>query len=105
MRLFLLLFISVTLLAGCAVPASRWRSDAYSRYNSALAAGSQKFAPEETENIRQTLTLAERYFTKQQQADADRLYQLSYQKSQLLYRNLVLGKIRQEAIQKLTFLT
>ncbi len=95
MRSFLwLLFFSV-LLSGCAAPPSRWRDDAFNRFNSAVTAGSQQFAPEETDNIRDTLALADRYFNKQMLEDADRLYQLSCQKSQLLYRNLVLSKVRQ----------
>lgn len=94
MNIIPLLSLIILLLGGCAASSSRWRDDAYSRFNSAVTAGSQDYAPEETENIRQTLALAERYFTKQQREDADRLYQLSCQKSQLLYRNLVLSKVR-----------
>ena len=92
------LFLSVTLLSGCAAPASRWRDDAFSRFNSAVSAGSQQSAPEETENIRQTLALADRFFVRDMRADADRLYRLSYQKSQLLYRNLVLSKVQQKLL-------
>ncbi|HBA72445.1 MAG TPA: hypothetical protein DCZ63_09760, partial [Geobacter sp.] len=58
---------------------SRWRDDAFSRFNSAVTAGSQSFAPEETDNIRQTLKLADRYFSQRMIEDADRLYQLSCQ--------------------------
>lgn len=95
MRLFPLLFLFVIMLAGCAAPASRWRDDAFSRFNSVIAAGSRQFAPEETDTIRQTLALADRYFTRQMHDDADRLYQLSCQKSQLLYRHLILSKLRE----------
>ena len=98
MRLFLLLFLSVYLLAGCAAPASRWRQDAFNRFNSALSAGSRQFAPEETENIRQTLALADRYFNRQLHDDAERFYQLSCQKSQLLYRNLVMSRVKPGAM-------
>ncbi len=95
MRLFLLLFLSATLLAGCAAPAaSRWRQDAFNSFNSAQSAGSRQFAPEETDNIRQTLALADRYFNRELHEDADRLYRLSCQKSRLLYRNLVLSRVR-----------
>jgi peptidoglycan/xylan/chitin deacetylase (PgdA/CDA1 family) len=87
----------VILLAGCAGPASRWRDDASSRFNSALSAGSSQFAPEETENIRQTMALADRYFATQLYVEAEHLYQLSCQKSQLLYRSLILNKVRQGA--------
>lgn len=95
MRLSFTYLLLIILLAGCAAPASRWRDDAFSRFNSAVSAGSQQFAPEETDNIRQTLALAERYFSRQLIEEADRLYQLSCQKSQLLYRNLVLSKVSQ----------
>lgn len=84
----------VILLTGCAAPASRWRDAAFSRFNSAITAGSQQAAPEETDNIRQTLALADRYYSSHMLDDADRLYQLSCQKSQLLYRNMVLSKVR-----------
>ncbi len=90
----LALFI-LLILSGCAASTPRWRDDALNRFNSAVTAGSQTFAPEETDNIRQTLKLADRYFSKQMIDDADRLYQLSCQKSQLLYRNLILSKVRQ----------
>lgn len=95
MRFLFLLFPLFVLLAGCAAPTSHWRDDAFNRFNSALLAGSQQFAPEETDNIRDTLALADRYFNKQMFEDSDRLFQLSCQKSQLLYRNLVLSKVRQ----------
>jgi len=95
MRYFSLLLLILVLLSGCASMESRWRDDAFSRFNSAVTAGSQSFAPEETDNIRQTLKLADRYFSQRMIEDADRLYQLSCQKSQLLYRNLVLSKVRQ----------
>jgi peptidoglycan/xylan/chitin deacetylase (PgdA/CDA1 family) len=94
MRFFVFLSTTVILLAGCAAPGSRWREDALNRFNSALSAGSGQTAPEETENIRQTLALAERYFSKQLHDDADHLYQLSSQKSQLLCRSLALSKAR-----------
>lgn len=83
------------MLAGCAASVPSWREDAYSRFNSALSAGSQQSATEETDNIRQTLELADRYYLRQLFDDSDRLYKLSCQKSQLLYRNLVLSKVRQ----------
>ncbi|GEM_PF-1501824 len=84
------------LLSGCgAAVSSHWRDDATARFNTALSAGVEHFAPEETDNIRQTLALAERYYRSAMLEDADRLYQLSCQKSQLLYRNLVVSKIRQ----------
>lgn len=85
------------MLAGCVASVPRWREDAYSRFNSALAAGGQQSASEETDNIRQTLELADRYYFRQLFDDSDRLYKLSCQKSQLLYRNLVLSKVRQGA--------
>lgn len=94
MKFYLILSVLLSLLTGCAVPASRWRDDAFSRYNSAVSAGSKEFAPEETDNIRQTLALADRYFAQRLSDDAERLYRLSCQKSQLLYRNLVLSKVR-----------
>jgi peptidoglycan/xylan/chitin deacetylase (PgdA/CDA1 family) len=97
MRFIPFLLIISFLLAGCAAPASRWREDAFSRFNSAVSAGSQQFAPEETDNIRQTLALADRYFAQRLTEDAERLFRLSCQKSQLLYRNLVLSKVRQGA--------
>lgn len=98
MRSPFIYFLLIILLAGCAAPASRWRDDAFSRFNSAVSAGSQQFAPEETDNIRQTLALADRYFSRQLIEEADRLYQLSCQKSQLLYRNLVLSKVSQGSL-------
>lgn len=98
MLLFLSLFLSVILLSGCAAPASRWRDDAFKRFNSAVSEGSQQSAPDETENIRQTLALADRYFYKELCDDADRLYQLSSQKSQLLLRNLVLSKVEHKLL-------
>lgn len=91
------ILFALVLLSGCASMESRWREDAFSRFNSAVTAGSQSFAPEETDNIRLTLKLADRYFNQRMIEDADRLYQLSCQKSQLLYRNLVLSKVRQGA--------
>lgn len=97
MRFIPFLLIISFLLTGCAAPASRWREDAFSRFNSAVSAGSQQFAPEETDNIRQTLALADRYFAQRLTEDAERLFRLSCQKSQLLYRNLVLSKIRHGA--------
>lgn len=95
MRYFSSILLILLLMLGCASVDSRWRDDAFSRFNSAVSAGSQSFAPEETDNIRQTLKLADRYFNQRMIEDADRLYQLSCQKSQLLYRNLVLSKVRQ----------
>lgn len=92
MRLFPSLFLCVIFLAGCASQASSWRDEALSRFNLAVAAGSQLSAPEETENVRRTMALADRYFTRQMQDDAERLYRLSCQESQLLYRNLMLNK-------------
>lgn len=97
MRYFSSILLILLLMPGCASVDSRWRDDAFSRFNSAVSAGSQSFAPEETDNIRQTLKLADRYFNQRMIEDADRLYQLSCQKSQLLYRNLVLSKVRQGA--------
>jgi len=97
MRYFSLILLSLVLFSGCASMESRWRDDAFSRFNSAVSAGSQSFAPEETDNIRQTLKLADRYYHQRMIEDAERLYQLSCQKSQLLYRNLVLSKVRQGA--------
>lgn len=96
MRFTLIYFLIMFLLAGCTTPSSRWRDAAFNRFNSAITAGSQQFAPEETDNIRQTLVLADRYYSRQLHEDADRLYQLSCQKSQLLYRNLVLSKVPQD---------
>lgn len=93
MRLFFILFLSTILLAGCAAPASRWRDEAFNSFNAAVTAGSQQSAPEETETIRQTLALADRYFTSSLRDDAERLYQLSYRQSQLLHRNLVLSNV------------
>lgn len=97
MKYLSLILLFLVLMPGCASMESRWRDDAFSRFNSAVTAGSQSFAPEETDNIRQTLKLADRYFNQKMIEDADRLYQLSCQKSQLLYRNLVLSKVRQGA--------
>lgn len=97
-RCLLVSAVSVLLLSGCGAAVSRhWRDDATARFNTALSAGVERFAPEETDNIRQTLELAERYYKSDMLDDADRLYQLSCQKSQLLYRNLVVSKIRQGA--------
>lgn len=95
---FSILFLSVILLAGCASSASRWRDDAADSFNSALSAGSQECAVDETESIRQTLALADRYFSTQQYEEADRLYRLSSQKSRLLARSLVLSKLQQSAL-------
>lgn len=94
-RRFSLLFIFFIVLSGCAGQASRWREDAYNRFNTVLSAGSKQFAPEETENISQTLLVADRYFNMDLRNDAEGLYRLSCQKSQLLYRNLILSKVRQ----------
>ena len=60
---------------------------------------SRQFAPEETDNIDQTLALADRYLSQQLQDDAESLYLISSKKSQLLYRNLVLSKVRHGSVQ------
>lgn len=96
---FILLVAASVFISGCgtSVSLTRWRDDASARFNTALSAGVEVFAPEETDNIRQTVALAERYYKSAMFEDADRLYQLSCQKSQLLYRNLVVSKIRHGA--------
>lgn len=93
--IFLLIAASL-LFAGCgaSVPSLHWRDDANARFNTVISAGAEGFAPEETENIRQTLNLADRYFRSDMVDDANRLYQLSCQKTQLLYRNLIVSKIK-----------
>lgn len=93
LKIVMLLFLM--LVSGCTTPTPRWRDDALSRFNNVVRSGSQSYAPEETDNIRQTLELAESFFQDRLIEDADRLYQLSCQKSQLLYRSLVLSKVRQ----------
>lgn len=90
------------IFTACSTSGSRWRDSAFSRYNTALTAGSGSFAPEETENIRQTLELADRHLKQQLVDQADSLYQLACQKSQLLYRNLILSKIHQGSIIRIT---
>lgn len=94
---FLLLLIAVSVLvAGCGASVSplRWQDDALARFNTIIAADAETVAPEETDTIRQTLALADRYFNSSMFEDADRLYELSSQKSKLLYRNLLADKIR-----------
>lgn len=84
---------TMLVLSGCGtVVSSPMRNDALQRFDTAISAGAETFAPEETDNIRQTLSLADRYYRNQMVDDADRLYLLSSQKCQLLYRNLVLSK-------------
>jgi peptidoglycan/xylan/chitin deacetylase (PgdA/CDA1 family) len=80
----------VLFLSGCGTNvSSQWRNDALRRFDTALSVGAEGVAPEETDNIRLTLSMADRYHRHGQFEDADRLYQLSSQKSQLLYRNMV----------------
>jgi peptidoglycan/xylan/chitin deacetylase (PgdA/CDA1 family) len=84
---------SVLLLSGCGTAvSSQWRSDALQRFNTAISAGAEAFAPDETDNIRQTLSLADRYYNADMIEDADQFYQLSSQKCQLLYRSLLLNR-------------
>lgn len=98
MRMYMYFFLtcaaSALLLSGCGTAvSSQVRSDALQRFNMAISAGAETFAPEETDNIRQTLSLADRYYRNQMVEDADRLYLLSSQKCRLLYRTLVLSKV------------
>lgn len=90
--------VALLLLAGCVtVTPPQWRQDAHARFATALSAGVEEFEPDETDSIRMTLALAERYLYADMPEDADRLFQLACQKSQLLYRNLLISKISQGA--------
>ena len=83
---------SVMLFSGCGTAVSRgWRADAVQCLEHARSAGAETIAPEETGNIRETLLLADRFQGYELVEDADRLYQLSSQKCQLLYRSLARG--------------
>ena len=91
---FLICAATLVLCTGCGTAVSaQWRNDALQRFNTALSAGAEVFAPEETDNIRRTILLADRYHRSEMIADADRLYRLSSQKCQLLYRNIILSKV------------
>lgn len=80
---------SVMLFSGCGTSVSSgWRADAVQCLRQARSAGFESIAPEETSNIRETLQLADRFQGYELLEDADRLYQLSSQKCQLLYRSL-----------------
>jgi peptidoglycan/xylan/chitin deacetylase (PgdA/CDA1 family) len=77
-------------MTGCGtVVSSAWHDDAHFRFEAALSAGAAGSAPEEAENILSTLTLADRFYRQELFEEADSLYQLSSQKTQLLLRTLL----------------
>lgn len=86
------LLVCVTLLlllAGCVANTTpSWRSDAYKSYDAALAVKAFAAAPEETDSVRRTLELAERYYKAGMIEEADDLYRLVGLESRLLYRTL-----------------
>ena len=85
------------LLTGCAATVPRWRSDAYTSFNAALAVAADASAPEETDAVRRTLELAERYYKGGMIEEADGLYHLAGLESRLLYRTLHTAGQRQGA--------
>ncbi|QEM68401.1 polysaccharide deacetylase family protein [Geobacter sp. FeAm09] len=85
------------LLSGCAATAPQWRSDAYASFNAALAAAADSPAPEETDTVRRTLDLADRYYRGGMIEEADSLYRLAGLKSRLLSRALLAARLRQGA--------
>ncbi len=88
------------ILTGCAgAPGGpSWRDDAASRFATAIAAGVETFAPDETDSIRQTIALGDRYSAAHLPEDAEPLYQLASQKSRLLYRHLLASTIRDGSV-------
>jgi len=80
--------VLLLLLTGCATPVSRWRNDAYKNFDSALAVAADASAPEETDAVRRTLELAERYYKGGMIEEADGLYRLAGLESRLLYRSI-----------------
>lgn len=89
--------VLLLLLAGCATPVPCWRSDAYTSFDAALAVAADASAPEETDAVRRTLELAERYYKGGMFAEADGLYRLAGLESRLLYRTLHVAGLRQVA--------
>ncbi|KAB0669774.1 polysaccharide deacetylase family protein [Oryzomonas sagensis] len=85
------------LLSGCAATVPHWRSDAYASFNAALAAAADSPAPEETDTVRRTLELADRYYKSGMIEEADSLYRLAGLKSRLLSRALLAAQLRQGA--------
>lgn len=77
------------MLSGCGTAVSTtWRSEAQLCLTRVLAAGAGGEAPEETENIRETILLADRFQRSDLVENAEQLYLLSSQKCQLLLRSL-----------------
>jgi peptidoglycan/xylan/chitin deacetylase (PgdA/CDA1 family) len=104
MRLLLFILIcaaSVMVLTGCGTTASKsqWRRESKYCFKNALSEGAETLAPEETDNIRQSLSVADRLYKHKMLEDADSLYQLSTQKCKLLYRNLIVLKRSNEPSQ------
>ncbi|GFE61070.1 hypothetical protein AOG2_16570 [Geobacter sp. AOG2] len=87
------------LLSGCTAAAvPRWRNDAYSSFNGALAAAADSSAPDEADTVRRTLELAERYCKSGMIEEADNLYRLAGQESRLLSRTLLAVKLKQGVV-------
>ncbi|KAB0666697.1 polysaccharide deacetylase family protein [Oryzomonas japonica] len=84
-------------LSGCAAAVPHWRSDAYASFNAALAAAADSPEPEETDTLRRTLELADRYYKSGMVEEADGLYRLAGLKSRLLSRTLLAAQLRRGA--------
>lgn len=84
-------------LSGCAAAVPHWRSDAYASFNAARAAAADSPEPEETDTVRRTLELADRYYKSGMIEEADSLYRLAGLKSRLLSRTLLAAQLRRGA--------
>lgn len=89
--------VLLLLLTGCAASAPHWRSDAYTSFDAALAVAADASAPEETDAVRRTLELAERYYKGGMLEEADGLYRLAGLESRLLCRTLHTAGLRHGA--------